>query len=240
MVKPRFRLLLMTGMIWLFISLVIATLSPLLGLVISSVLTPMFGGGWMRIFAAMDRGEEPTVSLLFSGFQHNTGQLAGLGTLYLLSTLILLVIMSGMLAAGLSAEQIASIEQGDPSSIDPGMLVDSAGLALLVTLAASVPIIMAFWFSPALSAIYGMPAVRAVKMSFLGCSRNMVPFLIYGVAGLVPIVIVALAVGLFGSLPDLQLMLLLFFLIAVAPVLFASMYTACRDIYSSSGEKEEK
>jgi uncharacterized membrane protein len=76
---------------------------------------------------------------------------------------------------------------------------------------------MAYWFAPALIAMEGMSALSAMKLSFLGCLRNILPFLLYGVLALVMFFIGAIPVGL-G-------------LLVVMPVMTASMYTAFRDIY---------
>ncbi len=56
-----------------------------------------------------------------------------------------------------------------------------------------------------------------MKMSFSGCLKNILPFLLYGVVALVMFFIGAIPVGL-G-------------LLVVMPVITASMYTAYRDIY---------
>lgn len=93
--------------------------------------------------------------------------------------------------------------------------------ALVVTLLA-LPVVMAYWFSPALIAIDGMRAWPAMKLSFKGCLRNILPFLLYGVAGLFLVIL--------GSLP------MFLGLLVVLPVLTASIYAAYRDIfYNRSG-----
>jgi uncharacterized membrane protein len=63
----------------------------------------------------------------------------------------------------------------------------------------------------------GMSALSAMKLSFSGCVRNILPFLLYGVLALVLFFLGALPAGL-G-------------LLVVMPVMTASMYTAYRDIY---------
>ena len=90
-----------------------------------------------------------------------------------------------------------------------GMLAGfgSAMLALLVGLALFVPITMAFWFAPALVVFEGTPPVDAVKASFAACLRNIMPFLIYGVLGLVASIVASIPFGL-GWIVLLPLMLL--------------------------------
>ena len=60
-------------------------------------------------------------------------------------------------------------------------------------------------------------AVQAMKESFSGCLRNIVPFLVYGVVMMVLSVLASIPVGL-GWL-------------VLAPVLAASLYTSYKDIY---------
>src|SRR5437016_14646188 len=53
-------------------------------------------------------------------------------------------------------------------------------LAWLIALALMVPVFMAVWFAPALVVFNELGALDALKASFLGCLKNIVPFLIYG------------------------------------------------------------
>jgi uncharacterized membrane protein len=76
---------------------------------------------------------------------------------------------------------------------------------------------MAYWFAPALVAIDGLSALAAMKLSFIGCIRNVLPFLLYG--------IVMFVLTILASIP------LLLGLLVLLPVMIASMYTAYRDIY---------
>jgi uncharacterized membrane protein len=76
---------------------------------------------------------------------------------------------------------------------------------------------MATWFAPALVVFHGMGAGAAMKASFLGCLKNILPFLLYGV--------VLFVFSILASLP-----LLLGWLV-LGPVLAASVYTSYRDIY---------
>ena len=73
------------------------------------------------------------------------------------------------------------------------------------------------WFSYALVTINNFTVVQALKTSFHGCLKNIVPFLIYG-----------LVMFLFAILATIPLML---GWLILGPVLFASFYTAYRDIF---------
>jgi uncharacterized membrane protein len=80
-----------------------------------------------------------------------------------------------------------------------------------------LPLVMAVWFAPALVALHQMGALEAMKQSFFGCLKNVLPFLLYGV--------ILFIAGVIASITVLLGWLIL------GPVLAASVYTAYRDIY---------
>ena len=69
-------------------------------------------------------------------------------------------------------------------------------LGSLLVLALMVPLVAAYWFAPALVMIHDMPPIDAMKASFFGCLRNVVPFLLYGIVMLVGAFVAALPLGL--------------------------------------------
>ncbi|HWH41717.1 MAG TPA: BPSS1780 family membrane protein, partial [Usitatibacter sp.] len=91
-------------------------------------------------------------------------------------------------------------------------------LGVLVALALTVPLLAAYWFAPALIVLNGMKAVPAMKASFHGCFRNLMPFLVYSIVMLVLAILAAIPVGL-G------------FLVWI-PLAISSTYTAYRGIFT--------
>ena len=89
--------------------------------------------------------------------------------------------------------------------------------ALLVAAALSIPLLMAYWFAPALVALNGYSAFEAMKTSFFACLKNILPFLVYGLVGMVLGVIAMIPLGLGWFV--------------LAPVGIASMYSSYRDIF---------
>jgi uncharacterized membrane protein len=85
-----------------------------------------------------------------------------------------------------------------------------------------IPLMMAYFFAPALVVLDGLPAPTAMRLSFSGCLKNIVPFLLYGLVGLVLLVLGAIPFGL-G-------------LLVVMPVFVGSIYAAYRDIYHGEGK----
>jgi len=90
-------------------------------------------------------------------------------------------------------------------------------LAMLIIAAVLLPVVMAMWFAPLLVVFHGLGAWESMKESFAGCLKNIVPFLVYGVIGLLLALLASIPLGL-GWL-------------VLWPVIVASDYTAYRDIY---------
>ena len=113
----------------------------------------------------------------------------------------------------------ALMRSGTPDFAVMTAAMSSAMLAVLIGLALYIPLVMALWFAPALVIFNDMQPVPALKSSFNACLKNIIPFLIYGIALFV--------LSLIASIP-----LFLGFLVLI-PVIFTSIYTGYKDIYST-------
>lgn len=80
-----------------------------------------------------------------------------------------------------------------------------------------VPLLMATWYAPALTIINDVPAIQAMKLSFKGCLRNIVPFLIYGLVGIVLAIIASIPLALGWLL--------------LLPTMICSTYVSYREIF---------
>ena len=76
---------------------------------------------------------------------------------------------------------------------------------------------MAFWFAPALVVFRGDEPFAAMKTSFRACLRNIPPFLIYGLLGILFMILACIPIFL-G-------------LIVLIPVGIATVYTSYKDIF---------
>jgi uncharacterized membrane protein len=94
----------------------------------------------------------------------------------------------------------------------PGFLI-----AILLGLLVTIPLMMSYVFAPALVALDDMKALTAMKLSFMGCLKNLLPFTVYGLLAMVLLFIGSLPMGL-G-------------LLVVLPLLTAALYSSYRDIY---------
>jgi uncharacterized membrane protein len=184
---------------------------PLVGTLAAHLLMPVLGAGLLLVCRKIDEEERVQIDDLFAGFKQNAGPLVMVGVLYMVAmfaiVVIVVVVGGGSVAGGLLSAQPAGL----------GVIFGGLMLSLLLSLALSVPVVMAVWFAPALVFFNHMQPVEALKASFEACMKNVLAFLVYGLIVLVLAFFAALPVGL-GFL-------------VLIPVLAGSVYAAYRDVF---------
>ena len=228
---------------------IVLSLVPLVGGLVGFVLGPVFAGGLMSGARELDRRGVARTGMVFDGFSGPALQLALVGLLYL-AGFLLVVLAAGIITVAIGAVSPASLEamsSNDPESIATAMAPMALLLMMLIVMALVVPLLMAYWFAPALVMLEGMCAVPAMQASFRGCWMNIMPFLVYGLAMLGIGMGFALAVGLVAGLatpmlgpaaPYLSLvgaLLVIPVIVAFAAVAAISQYTGYRDIFRHAG-----
>ena len=200
----------------LFVINIVLAFIPVIGQVISNVIWPVFSAGILAGCAALDEGDELSMNHLFAGFSEKLWPLVGLGAMYFVMIMAVGIVV-GILAAvmGVGFAGLAGTEGGIPG----GEATAAGGvmLAVLIALALFIPVIMAIWFAPALMMLGDKGVFESLKLSFIGCLKNILPFLIYGIVAIILMIIAMIPVGL-G--------LLIFF-----PVIMGSVYAGYKDIY---------
>jgi|SoiMethySBSTD1v2_1073268.scaffolds.fasta_scaffold1087027_2 uncharacterized membrane protein len=183
---------------------------PIVGQIAQPLLTPVFLGGVMIGCSDLERGRRLELAHLFAGFRVRFGSLVLVGLIWLGLTVV-----AGITAAvlGGGAGMWAQFGRG----ADPSTMAATGLLMTLIMVALLIPISMAMWFAPPLVLFHAQGPVEAMKNSFLGCVKNILPFLIYS--------LVVLVFALLASIP-LGLGWLVF-----GPVMVASLYTSYRDIF---------
>lgn len=201
--------------IWVALVVILLVLNfiPLLGPIANAVLWPIFSAGLALGCRALAGGEPLEFGHLFAGFRERLGTLAGVGALTLVISFAIGMVVAVAMGVGFST----MFGGAKPETPEAALGVALAGLVMLALM---LPLFMAIWFAPVLVVFHEHGVLEAMKESFTGCLRNVVPFLVYGLAGFVLMVL--------ASLPALLGWLVL------GPVLVASIYTAYRDIYFKS------
>ncbi len=200
-----------------FIILMAVSIVPLIGPPVMSLLAPAFTAGFMLACRDVEKGEELELRYLFAGFMHNTGQLVTVGGLYLVGSIAIMGIV--MFAGGgaiLGAAAVNGMQGGEPPDVAIGA-IGGMLVALLSAMILLVPLLMAYWFAPALVFFNDMPAAQAMKASFSACMKNWLPFTVYGLAGFGLTVLAMIPFGL-G-------------VVVLIPVITASIYTSYKDVF---------
>lgn len=195
----------------LFVIFIAAAFIPIVGGLLMTLFGPVFAAGVMIACKALDGGGELELGHLFAGFRERTGTLIGVGALYLAATLVVMLVVGLIMGVGM----FTMLGGGDPQAM--GAMGMTMVLAMLVMFALLLPVIMAVWLAAPLVVFHEHGALDAMKASFSGCLKNILPFLLYGV--------VLMVFSILASLP-----LLLGWLV-LGPVFAASIYTSYRDIF---------
>ena len=207
------------GVILLFFVIVfVIMLIPLLGSLMFNLVNPVFMAGLMLGCHAQAQGGELTVNHLFAGFSKNTAQLVVLGLLYMLGIILISVIVLILMFTMLGGMSMFENLQAE----DPEFIMQNFRAFLLVALIATalyLPLLMAYWFAPVLIVLSDVSPLEALKLSFMACLVNILPFTLYGIVGLVLTILAAIPLGL-GFL-------------ILMPMVIASIYIAWREIFST-------
>jgi uncharacterized membrane protein len=179
--------------------------------VVSTLLAPVFAAGMMWGCQALTRNQDLEINHLFEGFKKNTAQLITVGGLYMGGLLVVAVFV----VLALDKQTIELLVQGKDLSPEQA---SAMMLPILIAMLFIMPILMAYWFAPILAGLHNLSAVDAMKLSFVACLTNMLPFLLYGFIFMALLIIAIIPFGL-G-------------LVLVVPLMMTSLYTSYVDIFS--------
>ncbi len=198
----------------LLVATVAIGLVPIIGSIALTFLYPVAFAGMLSGCREISRGGQLRVDQLFAALRgRDSGALVTVGVYSVLANGAVMLLM--FLIGGSFALSGASLARGAAGA---GLLLGSGILlAALVGLALLVPVSMALWFAPPLIVFGGLAPLPALKASFFGCLKNILPFLVYGVVLFVLIVLAAMPAGL-GFL-------------VLFPVIAGSIHAAYQDIY---------
>jgi uncharacterized membrane protein len=196
----------------LFLGFFALMIVPLIGSLLTCLLTPVLVAGFFAMCRKAAGEGEPGLSDLATGFSTRTSPLMMLGVIFMVAVLIIevvvLLLFSGsVLAGGLTM----------PSAAGIGILLGGSLLAMLLSSLLFIPLWMAMWFAPALVLFNDMPPLEACKASFVANLKNILPFLLLD--------LILFVLGFFAALPAG-----LGFLILI-PVLAGTAYASYQDVF---------
>lgn len=216
---------------------ILVQIVPIIGPLIQSLLNPVYGGGLMIGAKELEETDELPLECLFRGFKSGFGQLVLLGLIFLCALVVCVIIsvVIGFAAMGIDFSNLQNqMTHGTPPII-PFLIM------FLLIIALTMPLIMVFWFAPALIAINEKPVFDAMGLSFKACMRNVLPFLVYSLVVLAVLIGVFMAVGLiaaiFGGTSGsgvgmiIPAILFIFLGLSIMPVVLLTIYTSYKDIF---------
>jgi uncharacterized membrane protein len=182
-----------------------------LGSLASIFVGPFLLAGWMLGLRELDEGGELRVGHLFEALTSHAKPLV------ILSLLVLVVSIVAIAVGGAIGAVLGFAAFGVGGAIGGKTIGLAAVLMSLLIMAVMLPVYMIIWFAPALVVLQDLRPIDALKNSFFGCLKNIVPFLLYGIVGIV--------LALVATIP-----LMLGWLV-LGPVVVGSVYAGYRDIF---------
>ncbi|HUF79850.1 MAG TPA: BPSS1780 family membrane protein [Burkholderiales bacterium] len=199
---------------------------PVFGIVVL-LFFPALLAGLMHGCTRLEAGDPLEIGHLVTGFRRNAAYLVTLGGISLVGNLLLL-----MLFVALSGEATMAIMKNaaagkvDPAAAEAVMRAAPRVLtAALVVMTLSLPLLMGLWFAPLLVYFHDLKPLRALFVSLWACWKNALPFLVYGIAVFLGLMVLTpFTIALRQT--DLSLWLL-------APVLIPSVYASYKDVFGA-------
>lgn len=217
---------------------VVLAMVPIAGQIAVAVCWPVLLAGFMIGADYQRQGGDFQVGHIFAGFSSNVGSLMLVGAIYFLGWMVVGAVAFLIFGKELFADfntlrhsaAAAHAHMAAPDAAAAHMAALKAKMSVTVPVAVALLIlfIMAFLFAPALVALDGVGVFEALKMSLIGCSKNIVSILVYiaAYAALTAVfTVIAQLFGIFGFL------LFIVFTIFWAAFQLAALYASYRDIF---------
>lgn len=210
------------------IAIFILNLIPVLGSFASALLWPALAAGFFLAFRHAKRNESVTPNDLFEPFKAPTN-LIGLGAIYLAASIIVTLVL--LLIAFLSMGSITAIASGD---IDMTQMGTGLFIIALIAIPASLALVMAFVFAPVLVHQHQVPVVEAVKRSFSGSLRNILPLIVFFIL----LTLSFMVVGVLTAIPLLGWLIAIAAAILYLPLSCGALFCAYNDIFLQPNSTE--
>ncbi|MCG7982507.1 MAG: hypothetical protein JAY90_07095 [Candidatus Thiodiazotropha lotti] len=207
---------------------VLVAMVPFVGAIAVTLLAPTLVAGFMIGCREQEEGESFSPSHLFAGFSHNAGQSIMVGLFYMIisGAIVITMMVTVFGSLGTVFPQMGEMDAASAMAVTTPMIASFA-----VGMIAFVLLLMAYLFAPALVALDDLSAWQAMKMSFMGCLKNLLPLTFYSILAL----LLFLLNGLFMLLSPVSVVLagILFGLglLILFPVQIGAIYSAYTDIY---------
>ncbi len=196
--------------------ILLVLLVPLLGQVGAHLLMPILSAGLMVVAHRVEYDEPVAVADAFTGFKEHAPAVVNVGVWYMLGWM--LIVALGLLLGGGAA--LSGMAVGMETHYEwLGMIISVLGIILAVTISLLLvlPLVMSVWLAPPLAVFHDIPAMTAMKQSFLASWRSLPAFVVAFFLVALMLFLTALTMGLA--------------LLVVVPVMAGATYTAYRDLF---------
>lgn len=228
-----------------FLSTVILSTLPVLGLIALFLLLPGLAAGFMLAARAAASDQPMAFPHLIAGFRQAARPLIAVGGANFLVTLMGMLIISLGWSDQLS-RLLELMRSPTPDELAMEQALSELTLPSLLSLALLLPLAMANWFAPALIVFRELAAGKAMRLSLLASLRNFWPFLVYGLLLFLLDAVVSLllrgVLGVLGQLAGEAVvsavgMLLVFPIVCTFfALMLGAMYVSYGDVFEA-GEK---
>lgn len=197
------------------------------------IAAPVFTAGLMNACQRLQNNQEFNVNHLFSGFHGELMALLKVGVIYLGFTFLCSFLAVEIATA--FGHQIVEIDQQQLAAgkVDLQVFVKSLLLPMLIMFVLMIPVLMAYWFAPALVELRGCKPAQAMKISLQACVKNIKPFLVFAMLAFMLILFINIIVTLTSAaVPILGFLMSLISSLIIMSIMFASIYTSFIDIFA--------
>ncbi len=196
------------------------------GMLIAFLLKPILSVGFLAGSWHQERGEQPVLAHLLTGFKSNWRALVPLGLVYLVGVATAVTVAGAV--SGISLEKLV---MGAGENASPQMLNDLRS-GMMWTLLFMLPIVLALWFAPALIVFDDLGVRQALAASLAACVRNLGALIVYAitlfaVATLVSMIVLVIA----KAIPGAGQVALFALALPLTSVLFISDYVSYRRVF---------
>lgn len=202
------------------LAIFLVLLVPLIGPLLAVILMPIMLAGYMRVCRSLEEHEEIELTHLLAGFKKHTPALVSLGAFLMMGMLLASAVM-----VFVGGDQLTTLMEEVRATDNPQVLmeaINTAGsgvaLAILLGFTLVLMLIVAWQYAPMLVFFSGVPPFMALRDSFVGTMRNIVPYTVYSLL----MQLVALLLGFFPF--GIGMILLL-------PIGLTSLYVSYRNIF---------
>lgn len=199
------------ALIVLFVIYMVISMIPLVN-IFAQLMGPFAYAGIALAADQQRRTGTFELGTIFEGFKKNPVSLLAVGGTMILAGIVFLII----LAVAIGGEIFSMMMSGGKP--DPSLFFSAKfALAFLIGLALILPVGLATYLAPQLIVLHDQPALEAMKMSLVGCAKNILSGLVFGVCSF--LLLVASAIPL------------LLGLLITIPIMVLTNYTVYRDIF---------